>query len=448
LLTVLVLACFAAAPVAGQFDFYNLAPGDNPWSYVQNIDSLGWPQYNAVDADGNIYIGDYYGPMHVLAPDYSVVAYLDSIVVANPAYAGAGDTTIPFRYTRGMNTNADGNPLWSKWGALVELDPSAVVANGDTQNVAGLNFVGLGGYHDTSAADARYSPTGPGLDGLGYMYMGYVVGTGPVEVFDPDTWEKIQEIDLPSAPGYSRGIAVSNDGKTIFPGDLGSGPVWQIYTTEDFVTYDYTDSVFEDVNGDTIFWDQKVAALWGPDSVLYIPSDDYGGGTTWEHSRLVALDFPNNEYFYVPMVDSDDTSAAHYGFGPRGVAFSPDGALMYLVRSDGASCDLYQDTTLGVVENPDVIPEGYALRQNYPNPFNPSTEIAFEIPYDQRVTLTVYNLLGQPIRTLISDVRSAGVHTVTWDGKDDKGFNMASGVYIYRLETKDVNLAGRAVLIK
>ncbi len=75
----------------------------------------------------------------------------------------------------------------------------------------------------------------------------------------------------------------------------------------------------------------------------------------------------------------------------------------------------------------------YQLEQNYPNPFNPSTKIAFHMKEAGEVWLVIYNLQGQEVRTLLSGVKAAGQHVVTWDGKNNSGQLMPSSVYLYRL---------------
>jgi hypothetical protein len=75
----------------------------------------------------------------------------------------------------------------------------------------------------------------------------------------------------------------------------------------------------------------------------------------------------------------------------------------------------------------------YALDSNFPNPFNPETQIQFSLAEDTRVNLTVYDLLGKEVKTLINDIRSQGSHTVAWDGKDNAGKKVASGLYLYKL---------------
>ncbi|MGA9115307.1 MAG: FlgD immunoglobulin-like domain containing protein [Bacteroidota bacterium] len=80
------------------------------------------------------------------------------------------------------------------------------------------------------------------------------------------------------------------------------------------------------------------------------------------------------------------------------------------------------------------LPREFRLWQNYPNPFNPSTTIRFALPREARVRVSVYNLLGQEIRTLLEGERAAGYHTATWDGRNRTGVEAASGVYFYRME--------------
>jgi hypothetical protein len=81
------------------------------------------------------------------------------------------------------------------------------------------------------------------------------------------------------------------------------------------------------------------------------------------------------------------------------------------------------------------IPERYSLAQNTPNPFNPETSIAYDLSTDGRVRLTVYGIGGQLVRTLVDADQPAGRYTVRWDGKDDAGHPVASGVYFYRVES-------------
>ena len=96
------------------------------------------------------------------------------------------------------------------------------------------------------------------------------------------------------------------------------------------------------------------------------------------------------------------------------------------------------------------LPLAFRLEQNHPNPFNPSTTISFQLPGGAatRITLKVYDLRGKVVRTLIDDVREPGVHTAFWDGRDDSGRGVASGVYLYRLKAGDFSQTRKMVLLK
>jgi len=90
------------------------------------------------------------------------------------------------------------------------------------------------------------------------------------------------------------------------------------------------------------------------------------------------------------------------------------------------------------------IPRMYQVRQNYPNPFNPSTTIVYHLPdvgyQPAEVEIVIYNLLGQKVRTLVKERKYPGEHKASWDGKDDKGNDLSSGIYFYKLTFSGVDL--------
>jgi bacillolysin len=83
------------------------------------------------------------------------------------------------------------------------------------------------------------------------------------------------------------------------------------------------------------------------------------------------------------------------------------------------------------------IPTSFRLRDNYPNPFNPTTKIEYDVPSRAHVRLAVYDILGQLVRTLVDTDHSTGAYTVSWDGTNETGRQVATGMYIYRLEAAD-----------
>jgi hypothetical protein len=101
-----------------------------------------------------------------------------------------------------------------------------------------------------------------------------------------------------------------------------------------------------------------------------------------------------------------------------------------------------------IKQNLDLLPVGFALHQNHPNPFNPSTQIAFDIPKTAFVDLTVYNILGREVRKLVYGELPAGRHQITWDGHDNNGGNIASGIYFYKITAGDFNDRKKMILLK
>jgi hypothetical protein len=95
-----------------------------------------------------------------------------------------------------------------------------------------------------------------------------------------------------------------------------------------------------------------------------------------------------------------------------------------------------------------AIPQRFTLSQNCPNPFNPRTSIRYALPQDAHVRLTVYNVLGQKVATLVDEPQSAGYKTVWWDGKDAEGDEVSSGVYFYRLTAGEFSEVKKMLLVK
>jgi len=100
------------------------------------------------------------------------------------------------------------------------------------------------------------------------------------------------------------------------------------------------------------------------------------------------------------------------------------------------------------VQNIEVHPYGFYLNQNYPNPFNSSTVISYELQNESHVKLIIYDALGKRVRKLVNDNQTIGSHTIYWDGENDLGEKLPSGIYIYALETPEFKDSQKMVLIK
>ena len=102
-------------------------------------------------------------------------------------------------------------------------------------------------------------------------------------------------------------------------------------------------------------------------------------------------------------------------------------------------------TTEEILSN---IPEVFSLGQNYPNPFNPITKMHYSLPVRSKVVISVYNVLGQEVKNIFNKQQDYGKHVVSWDGTDNKGREMASGVYFTRMIAEQFSQTKKMLLLK
>ena len=94
------------------------------------------------------------------------------------------------------------------------------------------------------------------------------------------------------------------------------------------------------------------------------------------------------------------------------------------------------------------MPVDYKLENAYPNPFNPTTTIRYSIPVSNNVKIEVYNIMGQKVRTLVNQYKTAGTYSVTWDAKDEAGVKVATGMYFYRMQASHFQTVKKIILMK
>jgi len=170
----------------------------------------------------------------------------------------------------------------------------------------------------------------------------------------------------------------------------------------------------------------------------------------------------NSSYIMADSIDTDEvlwaTGATLYNLTVLLGAGQQDKVCpvhWYVVASDG----LYETKTpsslvnlkpSGIVPVAPVeeVPVAFALGQNYPNPFNPTTNIQYDIPKASDVKIVIYNILGQPVRTLVNERKEAAKHNVVWDGKNDQGITVATGTYIYQIHAGEFSATKKMNLLK
>ncbi len=107
-----------------------------------------------------------------------------------------------------------------------------------------------------------------------------------------------------------------------------------------------------------------------------------------------------------------------------------------------------RSSVTGINHNQNIIPVNFELKQNYPNPFNPSTNLEYILPQISRIQIIVSDVLGRRVKTLVNTTQLAGNYKMIWDGRDDFGFKVASGIYFYSLLTEKFKLTKRMLLVK
>lgn len=128
--------------------------------------------------------------------------------------------------------------------------------------------------------------------------------------------------------------------------------------------------------------------------------------------------------------------------GPADVAFSADGMYAYVIDAwKGCVYRFYNESS--AVENSAETVNSFSLEQNYPNPFNPTTNITFSLSEMSNVRLSVYNVLGQEVATLVNGMKNAGSHTVEFNAE-----NLSNGIYLYTLKAGDYSVTKKMALVK
>jgi len=459
--------------------------GDTSWVRRYNGFGNGWDEACAIEVDnsGNVYVlgrsdqdssdiinfarvtikylpnGDtswvrYYGPENYCFCE-------DGLAVDNfgNVYTTGASGTLKYDST--------GNQLWvGSWGGeVITLDASDNIyvtgggldyvtikyySNGDTAWVRKYN--GLGNSLDY--------PTAIVVDNSSNVYVtGWSVGSGTDDDYatikyysNGDTaWVRRYNNAPVDSTDRAWALAVDNSGNVYVTGwSIGSG------TLQDYATLKYSP------NGDTA-WVRR-----------YNGSDDY-----YDWASDIRVDYSGNVYVTGYSIG--------YGYDYATIKYYPNGDTAWVIRYNGpvsandiaraltvddsgyvyvtgesvsgaigarhydfATIKYKQDITPSVKDETSsrVKPSKFALSQNYPNPFNQTTKIEFALAHSGFVSLTIYDLLGRKVRTLVSENLSSGCKSVLWDGKDDSGKEVASGIYFYRLKIGDFSEAKRLVLLK
>ena len=370
-----------------------------------------------LDNDGKmeVFLTDDKGPMIASVSDFAVpnwtIEYYDDTSYERPDMAGVtlsnmdGDA-----YMEIATTPLQDKPQLDLY--LIEYDGSAY----QMIKPPAKHFYGKGVIHALEAADLDE-------DGRDELYIGavetgllYVVTKPTGDVTELDTTDiyfigSIEHPDYEPATGWLPGATMGDadgDGKMSFLGSA-SGTIGCGIHDWEHQGGDVTNP------GNWVYSYIKAELGWGSDFFIYgiAFADDMDGDGKPEF--ILARGYPN-----IPLT-----------------------APVLYVCENGFVTGIEQDpSSLNV-------PGVFSLKQNYPNPFNPVTQIVYELPKASNVTLEIYNVLGQRVCTLVNNLKQpTGTYNVIWNAVDDRGQKLASGVYIYRIQTNDFVNSKKMVLIR
>jgi len=397
-------------------------------------------------------------PYHVMVCDLNADDHPDL------ATANGGSNTISVLYNNGDGTFAEALN-YECYNNASCVAASDLDGDGDVDLIATMTIT-----HDFAV---YLNEDNTGFAGIP-TYYGDGDGAQAVVIAD---FDHNNSADLAVVLSQSDGVMVwSNDGKAVFT-KRDTYPVGRLSDSDpsDVIAGDFNHDNLIDlvtVNSKT----NDVSLLLGNGNLTFQDAIEYSTYSVNPVS-LVGVDLDDD-------TDLDIATANHYSNTVSIFEANGDGTFPYpfsipVGSSEGAqpegihAADLnndnaidlviacFYDTTVTVLINAlniplsaddndaGILPSSVELKQNYPNPFNPTTTIAYNLPRRAEVTLTVYNLLGQAIVTLIDGiVHDPGRHTVVWDGLAADGRDVATGMYFYQLKAGDFRQTRRMILLK
>ena len=230
-----------------------------------------------------------------------------------------------------------------------------------------------------------------------------------------------------------------------------------------------------EISGNECYWPSGLTDFW---SAYNDTATNWIRTPVWMTDRTVAMFADDAAYPHLDAMDNDDMSDPEMPSEMlnailHGTAETGDiGLLDYFLQIRGATAASdywgFGHTVVGTDENwmpawplpemmlgdivsvdaPKPLPEHFVLHQNYPNPFNPTTQLSFSLNQESDVTLTIYNMMGQQVKEVVSGLKPAGNYTIQWNSRDDMGRNVSSGLYLYTLNDGSRSVTKKMVLMK
>ena len=288
------------------------------------------------------------------------------------------------------------------------------------------------------------------------------------------TWLSGDAEDLGAFTQYSIWRKISN-----LP--TGSPELWHYIATENFSEgselYDKVVPTLVDANQDTIHYSTFMVTAHTDDPYVFFDSPPYSGYSVDNLSPDIPRDLAisnttiDSEMYQVDLswsVPVDEDFAYHNVY--RADVNSEEPAFIFqtiessfvdvvsewgnfeywitAVDHNGNESDPSDIAGVELSVEQEIIPEEFALNQNYPNPFNPSTQIRYALAENSKVIITIYNMLGSKVRTLVNETQDAGFRNVLWNATNDNGSSVSAGMYIYTIQAGTFYQAKKMILLK
>lgn len=261
---------------------------------------------------------------------------------------------------------------------------------------------------------------------------GYIIaddgeaGTGRAELLSPPLMDTdaytilIRDVDTEATGGYNLAVQSVNrpvNASTISFDDYRRDSLRQFAQMN---AYRFQASAGDVVSVEMI----AVARFLSPSIRLFGPDGELiGSDVAADFALIPAVTLPTAGQYVIIAADNLGDETGEY--------------FLVLLRS-----------TTDVTDSDNSLPIDFSVEQNHPNPFNPQTTIEFSLPRSATVTIDIYNLLGETIRRLVSQTMPPGHHAVVWDGRDDDGGEVSSGIYFYRLRADDFSATKKMLLVR
>jgi hypothetical protein len=404
----------------------------------------------AIDGSGNVCVTGFGVCWSEHPWDYVTIKYYPNGDTAwVRGYNGAGDGSDK---AVDIATDGSGNVYVTgeSYGGGTDFDYCTIKYDASGTEVWAKIYNGPGNDYDNATAIA--------VDGSGNVYVtgqsnGNATGSdyATIKYYPSGDTAWVRRYDGPaSGSDCARAVAADDSGFVYVTGYSDSTSTYQ-----DYLTIKY------DSSGNQIWVRRYDYGVSGSDNAYAIAVD--GSGNAYITGMSGSGGVAGLDYATVKYLSNGDTAwvMRYNGTGSGsdyGQAIAVDDSGNVYVTGYGLGSGTEEDIyTIKYVQTASEVrdetgdrerPSEFVLSQNYPNPFNPTTKIEFTLAKSGFVTLQIYDVLGRKVKTLVSEELSSGYKSVIWDGKNDAGDEVASGVYFYQLKVGDFSEPKKMLLLK